>query len=545
MSSVKLVSRIIILILFIFGELSCKKFLEVIPADQVSDPTVWGDTNTADLFLNGIYGRLLNQSGEPLDNFSDDGINGINQVSASRTYYATSIYTPSNTPNNWATLYSAIRNCNLFIEKINSSTFTGSWKDQRLAEARFLRAYFYQLLWLWHGGIPIITEVQDRITQGDDIFVSRSTSEEVFLFIISELDAVVDDLPSKAETGRASKGAALTLKGWCELFEASPLKNVNNDKSKWAQAAATNKQVIDLGLYGLFPDYNTLFFEENNNNNEVIFAKQYLGSTALGNTKVANLSVTFVNGVAHAWASSNPTQELVESYSMSNGLSIKDPLSGYDSQNPYLNREKRFYQSIVYDGSVWLGSEIIMKQGVNSRNATDLGDKDESSNTGYYWRKGLDEKYATIGNNQNSAQFPIFRYAEVLLNYAEAQNEVSGPDEGIYEAVNMVRMRSELPPLPSDLNQEEMRDAIHRERRVELAMEGKRWYDLLRWKLAEKNLNGPLHAILIEQVGAEWKYSSVPAAAGLRTFDAEKNYLLPVPQSAMDRNQKLDQNPHY
>lgn len=541
----KLKGKDVLLILLSIALFSCNKYLEIIPTDQVSDPTVWSDAATTDLFLNGIYSRLPNQSGEPLDNFSDDGINGINQVSGSRTLYATSIYTPSNVPNNWAAFYSNIRNCNTFIEKVTTSKLPDSWKIKRLAEARFLRAYYYQSLWIWHGGVPIITKVLDRNTQGDSIFMPRSTSDETFTFITNELAAIVNDLPLKAEAGRASQGAALALKGWCELFEASPLKNLDNDKSKWALSAVTYKKVMDLGIYSLFPDYNTLFFEENNNSVETIFAKKYLGGTSLGNSKVAQIGPTFVFGTAHAFANSNPTQELVDSYLMANGRTITDPLSGYDTQNPYLNREKRFYQSIVYDGSFWLGDQMIMKQGVGSRNATDLGDRNESSNTGYYWRKGLDEKYATINNNQNSADFIIFRYAEVLLGYAEAQNEVSGPDEGVYNAINKVRERSALPALQTGLNQEEMRTAIHRERRVEFAIEGKRWYDLLRWKIAEKNLNGPLHAISIKDVNGKWVYSSVPAAVGLRVFYPEKNYVLPIPQAAMDRNSKLVQNEGY
>jgi hypothetical protein len=185
---------------------------------------------------------------------------------------------------------------------------------------------------------------------------------------------------------------------------------------------------------------------------------------------------------------------------MANGLPITDPASGYNPQNPYVNREKRFYQSIVYDGATWLGYEIVIRQGVGSRMETDLSNINESTNTGYYLLKGLNPKYAINGSNQqNSANFIIFRFAEVLLNYAEAQNEATGPDASVFDAVNKVRLRSELPPLASGMSQEQMRIAIQRERRVELAFEEKRWYDLMRLKLAMKNLNGPLHAMVIQK----------------------------------------------
>lgn len=539
------VNNKIILLFLMIGLASCEKFLEVTPKDQVSDLVVWNNIDNAQLFLNNVYSGIPDRdAGEPLENYSDNALNGINQASSSRTYYATSIYTPSDGPNQWG-MYSNIRRCNLFIEKVVASKMPDSWKKGKLAEVRFIRAYFYQLLWIWHGGVPIITKVLNQSTQGDSIFVERNTSGETLTFIKDELDAIANDLSLTATDGRATKGAALTLKGWCELFEASPLNNPNGDKSKWALAAATFKEVIDLGIYSLFPDYNTLHYAENNNNVETIFASQHLGGTSLANTFVNNAAPTFVNGIARSWAWSDPTQELVDAYFMANGLPITDPASGYDSQNPYLNREKRFYQSIVYDGCIWADAVMEMKQGTGDKNETDLGDKSEASNTGYYWRKGLDPKYHILGNSDNSANGILFRYAEALLSYAEAKNEVSGPDASVYDAINRVRVRSALPPLDGSLSQEQMREAIHRERRIELAFEGKRWYDLLRWKLAEINLNSTLHAIKIAKVNNVWVYSSVPAPAGSRKFYANKNYLLPIPQSAMDKNLKLTQNPNY
>lgn len=541
-----LMSKVVSLILLL-GLYSCEDFLEIIPKSQVSDAIVWISTDNAQLFLNNIYADIPDYRGEPLDNYSDDGVHAFSEVTSSRNYYNLSVYTPSDAPNHWGS-YSSIRKCNLFINNVTSKNLPDSWKTQKLAEARFLRAYYYHLLWTWHGGVPIITEILDESSQGDDIFRARNTSEETFTFITNELASIVNDLPLTAKpAGIATQGAALALKGWCELFEASPLKNPNNDISKWALAAATNKEVMDLGVYNLFPDYNTMLLEENNNNVESIFAKQCLGGTMIRSNIVERLSVAFVGGKARLASRCNPSQELVDAYFMANGLPITDPSSGYDPQNPYLNREQRFYQSIIYDGSEWCGFETVMKQGVGSLNRTDLGDMDVSTNTGYYWRKGLNEKYATFGNTDNSANYVIFRYAEILLSYAEAQNEASGPDASVYEAIRKVRARVELPPLPDGLNQEQMRKAIHRERRVELAVEAKRWYDLLRWRLAEVNLNGNLHAILItfDEENDKWVYESVPAAAGAKKFYPEKNYLLPVPQGAMDRNVKLVQNPGY
>jgi hypothetical protein len=546
MKNLRANTNIIFLLLFA-SFCSCEQYLEITPKDQVSDNSAWAFTESADLFLLDIYSTIRGpfNTPDPEENWSDNAMAGVPSYYSVSTY-ANSIYTPSDAQGYWDQ-YTAIRKTNVFIQKVTASTLPDSWKKTRLAEARFLRAYFYHLLWTHYGGVPIITDVLDRNTQGDGIFRPRNSDEETYKFIVDECAAISEDLPVKAESGRITKGAALTLKGWCELFAASALKNPGNDKSKWALAAATNKQVIDLKAYSLFPDYGTMFYEENNNNAEVIFARQYLGGTALGGSREGLQGPWRApSGIQRAYGGVNPTQELVDQYTMANGLPITDPASGYDPEDPYKDREKRFYQSIVYDGSFWLGFEMVMKQGLGSSNETDRSDKNEATNTGYYLRKGLNPKYTVNGNNRlNSASFIIFRYAEVLLSYAEAQNEAVGPDASVYDAINKVRVRSELPPLAQGLSQEEMRAAIQRERRVELAFEERRWYDLIRCKSAEVNLNSPVHAMLIENVNGSWKHRIVPAAGGGRTFHSDRNYVLPIPQAAIDRNVNLIQNPNY
>lgn len=525
---------------------ACSDYLEVESKSQISDNTLWTTTGNADLFLNNVYAGLPGPftTDDPGENWTDNAMaSRVGPVS--RNLMALSQYAPNNSPSQWGQ-YANIRRANLFIEKVTASALPEDWKTPRLAEARFLRAYYYMLLWVYHGGVPIITDVLNMSEQGDEVFRARNTAEETFRFIVDECAAIADDLPLQSEAGRATRGAALTLKGWCELVWASPIYNTENEASRWQTAASTNQAVIDLGVYSLFPDYNTLHFEENNNNVEVIFDKQYLGGTALGGSREGLQGPWRVGGIQRSWGNVNPTQELVDEYAMANGLSIDDPASGYDPQNPYANREKRFYQSIIYDGSEWLGVEMIKRQGVGSPNATDLSDINEATNTGYSLRKGLNPAYAINGpHRQNSSSFIIFRYAEVLLSFAEAQNEATGPEQSVYDAVNLVRERSELPPLKSGLSRDDMRKAIHRERRVELAFEEKRWYDLIRLRIAEEKLNGVLHAMVIEQEEGRWVYNVVPAPGGQRIFDPTKNYFLPIPQEAIDRNPQLSQNPNY
>lgn len=533
-------------------------FLEVTPKDQATDATIFASQSNADLFLNNVYASVgqLGQTGnnpvypfrteDPEDNRTDDGMG--KPVNNSMTVYKKANYTPasSNSPTYWRQ-YDNIRKANVFIEKVTASALPESYKKLRLAEARFLRAYFYSLLWTHHGGVPIITDVLS-INEDGDVFRARNTDAETYKFITDELAAIAPDLPNEQGKGRATRGAALTLKGWCELFNASPLKNLSNDKAKWALAAATNLAVMKLGTYSLYNDYEKLFFEEGEYSSEVIFDKAHVGGIrSLGNSKSGyqgpNMSA---GGLELSWCGVNITQDLVDQYQMANGKSITDPTSGYNPQNPYVGREKRFYQSIVYDGSMWLGEEMVTRLGMNSPNEVDLGSAGDNTDTGYYLKKGIEPKYAISGgNNLSGANFIIFRFAEVLLSYAEAQNEAVGPDPSVYDAVNLVRKRSDLPNLPANLSQSTMREAIKRERRVELFWEEKRWYDLIRTKDAEVILNGTSRGMKIEKVGGVWKYTPFECIQGKMTFFPEKNYVFPIPQSAIDRNSKLEQNPNY
>jgi hypothetical protein len=536
---------------------SCEDYLEVIPKESVSDLTLWADKENADLFLNGIYGDIqapvvISSWGQwyswfdPMDNFTDNSINSV-LWATSRSTYVTGIETPSNTAflQQWEKQYPYIRRCNLFISNIEEADIDEDWKKMRLAEARFLRAYAYSLLWQFYEGVPIITDVLDRNTMGNDIFRARNTDEETYQFIVDECAAIADDLPLVPGEARIGRGAALTLKGWCELFNASPLKNPGNDKARWALAAATNKQVIDMNVYSLFSDYKTLLFEENNNNSEIIFSKTFLGGTDIGNSRSGLQPIPIVGGVELSWGGVCPTQELVDEYAMANGLPITDPASGYDPQNPYVNREKRFYDDIIYDGAMWLGYEAVYWTGSGSKNELDLNfGGGPRPATVYYTRKGIESQYCVNGDNVlSSANWAIFRYAEVLLSYAEAQNEAVGPDASVYDVINLIRERVELPPLQAGLSQEEMRIAIHRERRVELCFEEKRWFDIVRLKLAETVIPS-CHTMQITKVNGIKVYTVV-STGGERAFDPTKQYVLPIPQSAIDQNEKLVQNPGY
>jgi starch-binding outer membrane protein, SusD/RagB family len=538
---------------------SCEPSLDVEPRDRVTDASVWVDPVNSDLFLNDIYQQMprLNNDAKHLDQYADNSHVGAEWFPAKVTLYPGAVNESNmlNGPSDlwgWDQRYVMIRRANIFILNVTQSpSLSSEYKKERLAEARFLRALSYQWLWLAYGGVPLITDVLDVNTQGESIFRARNSEQETFEFIVRELSEIADDLPAKRsgkDYGRPTKGSALTLKGWVELYAASPLRNPEQNADKWKAAAATNKQVIDLGVYDLFPEFGEIWLPENNNNIEVIFDYQVSASKDGGGNREGYFGPAFVNGVQQAWGNYTPTQELVDDFCMESGKVITDPTSGYDPQHPYDNREKRFYETIVYDSSEWQGDVILTRAGVGSPNEIDLGGKNDVTNTGYYARKTLDER--TLGqdnlSNSNGAQNYIwFRYAEVLLSYAEAQNEAVGPDQSVYDAVDKVRLRSDLPDLPQGLSKEQMRTAIHRERRVEFAFEDKRWWDVLRWKIAdgpEGVLNNATHGMYIEKVDGALKYTVVKVTDRVFT---EKMYLAPIPIQARNRNTKLDQNTGY
>ncbi|MCS3170664.1 RagB/SusD family nutrient uptake outer membrane protein [Bacteroides thetaiotaomicron] len=539
---------------------ACEDWLEIEPKDRFGDTTVWGSEENADMFLNDIYNQLphLNNETQNLDQYSDNSYVGAEWMNARTTIYTGALSPTSWIPGPWDMWkwgrqnnddakgqYERIRSCNLFITKVTESDFSAEYKKERLAEVRFLRAWFYHYLWMAYGGVPIITEVLDN-NVSTDIFYPRETAQKTFEFIDKELDEIKDDLPprrSGSDLGRASKGAILTLKGWVELFHASELRNPGKDKKRWEAFAATLKDVIDLQVYHLQPTILDLWTEATNNNDEVIFDFQM--SKQNGGRREGLFGPVFVKGVQSSWGNMQPTQELVDDYCMANGLPITDPASGYNKNNPYKNREKRFYQSILYDGSMWQGEEIITRVGVGSPNEIDTSSDSDVTNTGYYTRKTIDESVNGADNLQMSngmANYIFFRYADVLLMYAEASLEAGDKPTAI-EYLDMVRTRGDNMPsigdtYPQGITENQLREIIRRDRRIELAFEDKRWWDILRWKICDGEngvMNKPIGGMKIEDTNGDgvWEYNY--HEVGKRTF-LPRMYYQPIPQYVIDKN---------
>ncbi len=573
-------------------------FIETTDSSKLTDATMWASEGNADVYLSDCYSDLPQKSNQPdnLDNFTDDNIAGEYYTSWN---WRKGIVKPTGGASGsvmmgttgpaqfegWATLYVKIRKLNKFIQEItaNRTNYSDEWYNKRMDEARFLRAYYYSEQFVLLGGLTIITEPQVRQTMtADEIYVPRSTFEETFDFLVGELTSIVDNGylavkydRSSSDAGRATLGAALMLKGWLQLFAASPAYNssepavpnepVNKDlqsfatpdPARWAGAATTFRQFIDTwghkgsGTYNLFSPMKTFWHEINEYNCEVIWDRQHVPVT-MPNTFDTYGGPQWIHGYYYTWGVYRPTQEIVDEYQMADGLNISDPASGYNDQDPYTGREKRFYDFIVYNGCVYKQEWMTEADTIYTMPFDDgsiewnIDGPGPYIITGYHNKKRLDNLHPPR-SNLSGINHVYYRYAEVLLGYAEAQNEAVGPDASVYDAINAVRQRpgTDLPPLPTGLSQSEMRDAIHHERRIELVFEHKRLFDLWRWKEAEEVFNKDLHGVLITNTvpadnSGTWTYTRI--SMDMPHVFTTKMYFNPIPQAAIDRNKKLLQN---
>ncbi len=588
--------------LLLLVTISCdsESFLENEDKSKLTDDTQWQSEGNADIFINDVYSEIprISTLAEQLDYYTDD-YNISHYYTASNwrqgicqappesnespwggTYGPTNGYT-------WESFFVKIRKCNTGIQKLeeNSANFSGEYINARIDEMRFLRAYFYSEFFMQIGGLPILTEPLDRSTMTqEEMLIPRSTFEETFNFITEELGDTVDNnyLQIKygsgdGDAGRATLGAALALKGWLELFAASPLFNSGSgylsdagnfvhfstaDAGRWATAAATNKKFIDEygGIYELFDDLPNLWRAANEYNSEVIWDRQIVANiNGMGTNYERRGGPTYVLDQYVSWGNYNPTQEVVDEFAMANGMPITDPASGYDPQDPYVNREKRFYDFIVYDGAPYKQDWMPTADTIYTRidetyvnpdktNQIDLAGSTDVGDSGYYQKKRLNPD-AAPGNDASGQNDLFYRYAEVLLNYAEAQNEAAGPDASVYEAINKIRRRSELPDLPAGLTKDGMRSTIYTERRVELSFENKRYWDNKRLMQQEEKMGVPRHNMVIRNTvpsnnSGVWVYSVEPEVKYTPKFDI-KQYMGPIPQNVIDQNSNIQQNPGY
>ena len=550
----------LLLALFVALASGCSDMLDIKPTSFISDEAIWEDKVLIDKFVANTYGSMLGGFNRCTAGFGQNWSMSWagNMDSATDDFASVSdspIYTQLNkdaitaqscpfVSEIWIQEYLVIRKCNTIIERVagvDDKVLTAKEKLRIDAEARFLRAFCYFDLGRTFGKAPLILKAQNL---EEDLLVAPSSFAEIVEFVKDECDLYADNLPltyPEEEAGHATKGAFLALKSRALLYLASPL-NSEDDARKWDDAAVAAQAVMDLHVYELYKvgetPYRSMEFDKTAANKEVIFERRFSFPEAPHNI---HMMWSLDAEDAGSWNGLYPTQNLVDAYETIDGKLIDDPTNTmYDAQDPYSNRDARFYQSIIYNGSTW--ETYLMSMVTNTVDPSKNGSckpRLGKARCGYGPKKfieELDPSTNIYGGYAQSNNWPYFRYAEVLLNYAEAKNEsLSVPDESVYNAVNEVRARSNQPNLPTGLSKEEMRKRIKNERRVELLLEEHRFYDLRRWKdgnvLAE-----PIMGMNIYNNNITLKYEISKVED--RVFTGE-HYYLPIPLSEQEKNPLL------
>lgn len=548
--AMKINIRTYILLLLVTGLAACSKnYLDRKPSDLITEDEVFRNIENAEKFVNVIYQSLPNiykpASAWVLSSATDE----TNQASDNSASYPdagnfnTGSMSPSNFPmqSQWNEYFGKIRSCNLFLANYDKVPQDPTYPERRSrlrGEVLLLRAYYYfQLVVRW-GDVPLLSEVQNPFDDPDAIYYKRSKIAEVVQAILKDLDEAQGLLPVTYTArpnnwGRASKMIALALKGRVLLYNASPLFNTANDPARWQAAAEACKAALDTALtngYTLNNNYGEIFTQYFNK--EVIWSRPAPGAFGDGGID-REMNPRGANGYGNV----NPLQELVNDYEMkSTGLPVTDPSSGFNPQRPFDGRDPRFYATILYPGCIWKGRAL-------DPNGADAPRSGQIS-TNYWPRKYLLESVNLFaGTGASDRKWVLIRTAELFLNYAEAENEVRGPGAAVNNAVNAVRSRAGMPDY-TGTTKEATREKIRRERRIELALEDHRFWDVRRWKIAEDVDNKDVHGVTVTGSGnVVYTYPVLEK----RIFDPRRNYWLPVPQSEIDkvsgRNPEFTQTP--
>ncbi|WP_158796239.1 RagB/SusD family nutrient uptake outer membrane protein [Pedobacter sp. L105] len=522
---------------------SCKK-LDQTPENKFTDLNFWTTSLNVNGALNNNYSLMYTSALYFFNDDMSDNAYSTNDPIASGSFNASTTKFLSD----WTYYYSGINSCNLFLANVDQNkTLTADVIAGMKGEVRFIRAWHYFNLMKWWGDVPLITGV---ITPDQAKVIARSPRATVLNFVLTELEAAAAVLPSKdkytaAQNGRITNGAALALEARVLLYEGNRMADVVTICEKLMNNQAT------YGSYALASDYGSLFSNAtvNKTNTESMLSLQFVSGTA-GRTWADDFDFAPISTGARV-NSLAPTQELVNDYIMANGKPITDAASGYNENNPYVNRDPRLTATIVYDQYKWLNPDgttqiIYIKPGSDPNkpplNEYAIGNEAVSA-SGYYWRKYFDPNH--LAGFVSGLNLHLIRWAEVLLDYAEAENSLGQMNATVWDKTIMVlRQRAGFTD-PNALaypgNNTDMVNIIRRERRTELAMEGTRTEDIRRYKLSETVLNGYAHGAKFGDPTVDNGYIRVQ----LRKFDPGKNYLWPIPQSEINLDNNLTQNPGY
>lgn len=525
---------------------SCSDFLDRYPLEELSDESFWKTEKDAEMAVSNLYNVLPTWDTDEAIN-SDDAVHGIKWAAGNQSK---GVYDPSDY--GWSGEYGYIRQANLILEKIQEMDLSEDAYKKLEGQARFFRAYTYFTLIRSFGAVPYIDKPLE-LTDVENI--TRTPKDEVYAKVMEDFDIAIANLPvqwDEANSGRITKGAAMAMKARAALY-------YNN----WETAMTEAKNVMDLGQYELYDKDNTgrykeLFWEVADGCDEFILSVQFNAPTR------THYLIGWECFPTLGWGGLNPTQSLVDAFEDINGAPITSEASVYDPTNPFANRDPRLEVNVLHDGETMYGVTIKVAP-LSSSGNTGIGQHGDATATGYYQQKWLDPSIDPQSTGWDMGKdWVVIRYAEVLLTYAEAKNELSPLDPSAFDAVNQVRRRVGMPDLQNTDptkptycgTQDDLRKRIWNEWRVEFALEGgKRQWDIRRWGIAKDVLNAPFEGLRYTLVddpnapkGDNGKKCILYVGEPLKLAGShyeDHNYLLPIPQSEIDLNPKLEQNPGY
>lgn len=543
---------------------SCREdSLDIKPQSDISETDIFSNADLLKYYVNGRYYSFSyfdfgHQSTDPM---SDD----MNSSSfAEALAYTNGLTTStSNIPQGrWAVDYGNIRDINFFFSKIEESTVNPETKKVLTGEMRFIRAWIYSDLANLYGDVILVTDLPQLGQANYD--KAKSPYQEVVDFIVSELDKAVDELPNTSFNGRASKGAALALKARTLLYAASPLHNNGSyNMEKLTKAKEAAQAVINLGSYTLEQNFSNIYSTPTYSK-EIIFArtfnKEHIPFNLFGVTSGDRYYLPFAyQDVDLGYA--QPLQSLVDAFEMNNGLPITNPASGYDPQNPYVNRDPRLSKSIIHQGSILpalpgVTDNVDNKDGTITirydKDKAGIAAKDGNSytpllNSSYNILKRSNPGKPLRGIRDAYVPWIHFRLAEMYLIVAEAEAE-AGNSSASVNALNVVRKRAGMPNLPM-LSGSALRERYRNERRVEFAFENLRWYDITRWMIAPQVMSQTAYGVEIVRDNSvspakdEYRYNT-------RILDNKrkwlnKMYFMPIPFTELQNNKLLTPTPGY
>lgn len=562
----KSMKQLLYIALCLFVLASCEKnYLDKAPSVNLPEEQVFADPVLAAQFGDNAYNYLVNDYARLNDHrgitgqAADEAVSGNNDVSIKTLSWGLyhDHYERGGEANNdirdvYTRSYSGIRITNVMLAKIPDVKWTSAQMvnaiPQRIeGEMHFLRAYLYFELTKRFGGVILMDKAYGT---NDNLDFPRNTYAECVSFMLKDLAAAETMLPETYDNsnyGRATLGAARALKARVLLYAASPLNNESNDAAKWQLAADAAKVVMGMN-YSLEGSYADLM--------NLPTSSEYIMIKIRGPRGAQSglmLDFAMSPGSGGAQGSLNPTQNHVDLYEMqASGRAITDAASGYDAAKPYAGRDPRFYDNILYNDASWQGRKIQM-WGPSSKDY--IENNIIYTATRYYCRKMWPEPFNNrISTGTTLLNYINFRYGEVLLNYAEAQNEVSGPVTSVLEAVNLVRARVSMPALqvtdPTGAGyvantKDAMRVRIRNERAVELAFEDFRWYDIQRWKAGPQIVAQPMYGMnVVKNTNGSFTYSKVLLPSIYQKVFLEHMHRYPIPHSEIYKSKGiLLQNP--